>query len=166
MSSDRARALRHIAGTARRAALSAGLLGLLSVGADAAEFQVELNHSKAIHLAAPVATVMVGNPSIADVSVHGSQLLYVLARSYGRTDLIALDAAGKQIAQFEIDVVAPRSSAVTLMRGTEQLTYNCTPRCEPVVNPSDGKEVFETAVSQALAVQDMGSGAAKTASDK
>ncbi len=165
MSSDRTRAFRSLAGAARYAALSAGLFGLLSVGAHAAEFQVELNHSRALHLASPVATVMVGNPAIADVSVHGEQLLYVLARSYGRTDLIALDAAGKQIAQFEIDVVAPKSSAVTLMRGTEQLTYNCTPRCEPVVNPSDSKDVFETAVKQATAVRELGSSTAKTASE-
>lgn len=165
MSSDRAQTFHRLAGAARHAVLSAGLLGLFSVGAQAAEVQVELNHSKALHLAAPIATVMVGNPAIADVSVHGPQLLYVLARSYGRTDLIALDAAGKEIAQFEVDVVAPKSSAVTLMRGSEQLTYNCTPRCEPVVDPADSKDVFETAVKQATAVQSLGSGTAKTQSE-
>lgn len=156
MSQNRIRLLRSLKG----AASVAVLLGLFTGGAEAGGIQVELNHSRALQLAAPAATVMVSNPAIADVSIQGAQLVYVLARSYGKTDLIALDAAGKQIAQYEIDVVAPRSSAVTLMRGTEQLTYNCTPRCEPVVNPSDSSNAFNAALSQATAARSLGAGAA------
>lgn len=158
----RTRASRPLVRLARGAACAA-LLGFTATAADAAGFQVELNHSKALHLPTPVATVMVSNPAIADVSVQGPQLLYVLARSYGRTDMIALDANGKQIAQYDIDVVAERNASVTLMRGTMQTTYSCTPRCEPVVNPSDSKTSFDAALNQAASASAMGSGAAMAA---
>ena len=154
------RILRHLPGVARRAASAALMLGLLSGAAEAADFQVELNHSKALYLPAPVATVMVSNPAIADVSIQGSKLLYVLARSYGRTDFIALNAEGKQVAHFDIDVIAPKTSAVTLLRGTAQTTYSCTPRCEPVPDPSDGREAFNTAMGQSMAMRAMGSSSA------
>ena len=63
---------------------------------------------------------MVGNPAIADVLVQNSQTVYVLGRSYGKTNFIALDASGKQIAQYDLDVVAQSGGVVTLVRGTGQ----------------------------------------------
>lgn len=110
---------------------------------------VELNQTRALHLASPAATVMVGNPAIADVSIEGPQLVYVLGRTFGKTNLIALDATGKQIAQFGVSVTAQSSSTVTLTRGAGQLSYNCTPRCERIPQPADDKAAFETALKQA-----------------
>jgi len=115
----------------------------------AADLAVEINQSRAVYLAAPAATLLVGNPAIADVNVEGAKLVYVLGKAYGRTNIIALDASGKQIAQFNVNVVAQQTSSVTLMRGTGQASYNCTPRCERVVNPSDTPEAFNPTLQQA-----------------
>ena len=91
---------------------------------------------------------MVGNPAIADVTVLSPQLVYLLGRSYGQTNFVALDKSGKQISSFDVDVVAPSSSTVTLTRGVGQLTYNCTPRCERVAAQGDDTAAFSTTVQQ------------------
>tara|TARA_R110000824_G_scaffold118960_14_gene272260 strand:- start:394910 stop:395452 length:543 start_codon:yes stop_codon:yes gene_type:complete len=145
-----------------RVAFAAVVVGLYSAQASAAGFQVEVNQSRALHLNAPAAAVMVGNPSIADVTVLGPQLVYVLGRAYGKTNFVALDAKGKQISAFDVDVVAPQNSTVTLTRGAGQLTYNCTPRCERVVAQGDEGDAFAQAVQQSMGVAAM---ARSTASD-
>lgn len=132
-----------------RAVSAAASFFFLASGAQAADFMVELNQTRALHLASPAATVMVGNPAIADVSIEGPQLVYVLGRTFGKTNLIALDATGKQIAQFGVSVTAQSSSTVTLTRGAGQLSYNCTPRCERIPQLADDKAAFETALKQA-----------------
>jgi Flp pilus assembly secretin CpaC len=136
---------------------------LMSVQAVAAEFKVEINEQKALHLPAPIATVMVGNPAIADVSVESPQTVYVLGRGYGKTNFIALDASGKQVAQYDLAVVAQSGGVVTLLRGSGQSTYSCTPRCEPVVNPGDTSDSFSAALSQTTAASGVASGAASGA---
>lgn len=138
-----------------RIAFAAVAVGLYSVQASAAGFQVEVNQSRALHLNAPAAAVMVGNPAIADVTVLGPQLVYVLGRAYGKTNFVALDAKGKQISAFDVDVVAPNNSTVTLTRGAGQLTYNCTPRCERVVAQGDETDAFAQAVQQSMGVAAM-----------
>lgn len=131
-----------------RAALAIAAAGIFSVQAQAAGFLVEINQQKALHLSAPATAVMVGNPAIADVTVLGPQLIYVLGRSYGSTNLVALDASGKQITELHVSVTSPSSSTVTLTRGAGQLTYNCTPRCERTVAQGDSSEGFEAAAKQ------------------
>lgn len=139
---------------------SGAAAGLFSAQAQAAGFLVEINQQKALHLSAPATAVMVGNPAIADVTVLGPQLIYVLGRSYGSTNLIALDAGGKQITELHVSVTSPSSSTVTLTRGSGQLTYNCTPRCERTVAQGDSSEGFEAAAKQTGSAAAMASGTA------
>ncbi len=133
---------------ARATALGASLAALIAGGAQAADFLVEMNKSRALHFPQPVATIMVGNPAIADVTVEGSQLVYVMGRSYGRTNIVALDSDGKAIADMNVSVVAQNASTVTLTRGAGQYSYNCTPRCERVPAMGDSPESFATLMSQ------------------
>lgn len=151
------------AGAWGRAAAIASAAALFAAQAQAGGFLVEINQSRALRLSAPATAVMVGNPSIADVSVLGPQLIYVLGRSYGKTNLIALDASGKQITELNVNVVAPTSETVTLTKGTGQLTYNCTPRCERTVAQGDDKESFDEAVKQSGDASALASGTATSA---
>jgi Flp pilus assembly secretin CpaC len=129
-------------------ALGAGCAALLAGAAQAADFKVAMNETKALHLATPASTIIVGNPAIADVSVEGSKLLYVVGRSYGTTNFIALDGEGKTIMDMDVSVVSQSASAVTLTRGTGQLSYNCTPRCERVPVIGDDSESYNTIMQQ------------------
>lgn len=137
--------------SARRAfaaALGAGCAALLAGAVQAADFKVAMNETKALHLATPAATIIVGNPAIADVTVEGSKLLYVVGRSYGTTNFIALDGEGKTIMNMDVSVVSQSASAVTLTRGTGQLSYNCTPRCERVPVIGDNADSYNTIMQQ------------------
>lgn len=147
--------------TARRVfatAFGAGCAALLASAVQAAEFQVEMNKSKALHLTQPAATVMVSNPVIADVTVEGSQLIYVMGRSYGRTNIIALDSDGKAFLDMNVNVVSQGAPMVTLMRGTGQYSYNCTPRCEPVANVGDDPASYQALMGQTAGMVGAGVG--------
>jgi Flp pilus assembly secretin CpaC len=158
--------MRIRAATTACAALFAATAGLYSVQASASGFLVEVNQSRALHLDAPAAAVMIGNPAIADVTVLGPQLVYVLGRSYGRTNFVALDSKGRQISSFDVNVVAQQGSTVTLTRGSGQLTYNCTPRCERVVAQGDDSEAFTQAVRQTVGVTAMAKSVATDSADQ
>jgi Flp pilus assembly secretin CpaC len=128
--------------------LGASISVIAGSAAMAADFQVEMNKSKALHLQKPVATVMIGNPSVADVTIESGNLIYVMGKSYGRTNLVALNADGQPVLDMNVNVVAANSSAVTLTRGAGQLSYNCTPRCERIPNIGDSPDAFDEAVKQ------------------
>lgn len=110
---------------------------LIAMPAWAADIQVEINQSRLHQLSRSASTVIVGNPAIADVSVTNADTLVVFGRSYGKTNLIALDGAGRQIANFDINVTPTQEAALTLTRGTGEYSYNCAPQCVRVINPTD-----------------------------
>jgi Flp pilus assembly secretin CpaC len=150
---------RKSAGIAKSLALGAGMAVLAMTGAAASEFKVPVNETKPLHLSVPVATVMIGNPAVADVSVESTKLIYVMGRNYGTTNLVALDADGKTIVDMKLSVTAQSASAVTLTRGTGQLSYNCSPRCERVPVIGDNPDSFETLMQQAASMNDAKSSA-------
>ena len=121
---------------------------LAASAASAGDFQVEVNQSRAFKLSKPAGTVMIGNPSIADVTVEDTNLLYVVGRSYGKTNLVALDEDGNQLVDIDVNVVAARSSVVTLTRGAGQHTFNFTPRCERQVDIGDNPDLFDALVKK------------------
>ena len=78
---------------------------------------VMIDHAKILRLPERTQTVIVGNPIIADVSVQKSGVLVLTGKSYGRTNLIALDAGGLLIAESMISVQAQNEEVVTVQRG-------------------------------------------------
>ncbi len=112
----------------------------MAVPAGAADLKLEVNHSRLHTLGQAASTVIVGNPAIADVSVSNNNTLVVFGRSYGTTNLIALDAAGRQIANLDVNVTAMQGNVVTVNRGTGQFSYACAPNCVRVINAADATE--------------------------
>jgi hypothetical protein len=111
----------------------------------------------------PVATVYVGNPSIADITMIDSRHAFVLGKAYGRTNIVALNPDGVQVFGTHVTVTGnDTAGTVTLNRGTQRVTYSCTGnRCEPTPVPGDGKDSFDAANSQIGTHQ----GAAKSAAN-
>jgi Flp pilus assembly secretin CpaC len=97
----------------RLARLSLAALGLLLppavLAAPASDpgVSVMIDHAKVIRLPERTQTVIVGNPVIADVTTQKNGILVVTGKSYGITNLIALDAAGALLAESMIRVRAP-----------------------------------------------------------
>src|SRR3972149_3054878 len=60
--------------------------------------QVLVDQATLVRLDRPAAEIVVGNPSIADVSVESGKVLVVTGKSFGETNLIVMDADGKACA--------------------------------------------------------------------
>src|SRR6476620_1265065 len=56
---------------------------------------VNIDQARLIRLPARVATLVVGNPLIADVTLQSGGVVVVTGKSYGGTNLIAMDRAGE-----------------------------------------------------------------------
>jgi len=99
----------------------------------AGEYNVEINKTKILHLPAPAAAIIVGNPEIADISVHSPTLLFVLGRGYGVTNVIILDDIGNTILETDIQVGGNQSGSGKrlMMAGKGWQSYDCTPFCQP-----------------------------------
>jgi putative type II/III system pilus formation protein len=111
---------------------------LAFTNASAEELKVPIDETKAFVLEQAVATVAVTNPAVADVSVHNDKVVLVVGRSFGTTNIIALNADGVPVATKRIRVVSPGGSAnVTYVRGPGIFSYSCAPRCERVLMPGD-----------------------------
>jgi hypothetical protein len=122
-----------------RWALSGAVCAILagSGAAAAAEtLHVTLDKSSLLRLGEPAATVLVGSPEIADVTVESPKLLVLVGRKTGETSLILLNRKGDQIASYNLLVVPEDDRHVTVHRGAEGVaTFSCDPRCVGVKNP-------------------------------
>jgi hypothetical protein len=95
----------------------------------------------------PVGTVYVGNPAIADITMIDARHAFVQGKSYGRTNIVALNRDGGQVFNTGVNVTGQQSSGtVVLNRGAQRITLNCAGnRCEPTPMPGDGKDSYDPA---------------------
>ena len=109
------------------------LSALLPIAAYAQDYSVEINKTKILQLQAPAAAVIVGNPAIADVSVHSPTMLFIVGRGYGVTNVIILDEFGQTIMDADIQVGQNKSSSGkrVLLAGQGWKSYDCNPFCQP-----------------------------------
>lgn len=104
---------------------------------------VTVDHAKVVRLPEKAQTVIVGNPAIADVAVQRSGVMVVTGKSFGVTNLIALDANGTLLAESFVRVGAASDSVLTVQRGLERESYSCTPVCQPAAQLGDVKRFFD-----------------------
>ena len=110
--------------------------------------QVLVDQATLVRLDRPAAEIVVGNPSIADVSVQSGKVLVVTGKSFGETNLIVMDADGKVMANRQLIVQEPRTGFVTMYRGGARRTLHCAPYCTPPLVIGDDKDYFETIEKQ------------------
>jgi putative type II/III system pilus formation protein len=122
---------------------------------------VLIDQASLVRLDRPVAEIVVGNPSIADVSVQSGKVLIVTGKSFGETNLIVIDADGKTIIDRRLIVQEPRTGFVTLYRGSAQQTLHCAPYCAPELMIGDERDVFEAVAKQITTKQSIGQSAAE-----
>lgn len=127
----------------------AAALMLLSGAALADDtIEVTLDRAKVIRMPAHAQTIVVGNPSIADVTtLKIDGLVVVTGKGFGETNMIFLDKAGAAVEESIVTVVAG-SSQVTVQRGVARESYSCKPRCEPTVALGDDQQFLGTTSAQ------------------
>ena len=125
---------------------------------------VNVDQAKLVKLPTRVATIVVGNPLIADVTLQTGGILVVTGKGYGATNFIAMDRAGEVLVDRVIQVEGPTDQLVTIYRGVERESYSCMPVCQRRVTLGDGDSYFKSAMDQAgtLSSQAAGSAAGKT----
>ena len=134
----------------------AGLVVLLT-GAAAAAGQPDLlpvvtvlvDNAKVLRLPEKTSTVIVGNPIIAEVTPQKNGVLILTGKSFGSTNLIALDSGGALIAETTIRVEASREATITVQRGMERESLSCTPNCQPSAQLGDAPRYFTEVSGQA-----------------
>src|SRR5436309_14136054 len=119
---------------AAKAAAFALMLAAVTLSAPRAQaaevLPVRVDQATLLKLPEKVATIVVGNPMIADVAVQSGGLVVVTGKGYGSTNLIMLDRAGTVLMERSIVVSGPTGPTVQVYRGVQRETYSCTPDCE------------------------------------
>ena len=110
---------------------------------------LQLDRARIVEMPAGTHTLVLGNPSIADVTVLKRQNRLVLnGRAFGETNMIALDAQGSALAEIVLRVKSA-DHALIVQRGMERESWSCNPRCEPAVDPGDASRHMGEAIAQA-----------------
>ena len=121
---------------------------------------VNVDQAKLVKLPTRVATIVVGNPLIADVTLQTGGILVVTGKGYGATNFIAMDRAGEVLVDRVIQVEGPTDQVVTIYRGVDRESYSCMPICQRRVTLGDGSDYFKAAMDQAGNLSSQASGAA------
>ena len=109
---------------------------------------VAVDEARIIRVSRAPASVVIGNPLIADVLVEENGLMFLIGRNYGTTNLIAVDADGQEVASMDVVVRTGGRNAVSLFKGTGRVALNCSPRCETELDVGDSPEHFEAIRTQ------------------
>jgi hypothetical protein len=122
----------------------ASLLAMVPLApAHAQDLVVKYDQSRLLQMPRPVAEIIIGNPTIADVAVHSSNLIVVTGKTFGITNVIALDADRNIIQDQRIMVVREESKVVNVQKGSKRESYNCTPQCNPSLVIGDDPAYFD-----------------------
>ena len=124
---------------------------------------VNVDQAKLVKLPSKVATIVVGNPLIADVTLQNGGIIVVTGKGYGATNFIAMDRAGDILVDRVIQVEGPTDQLVTVYRGVERESWSCMPVCQRRVTLGDGESYFKAAIDQAGSLSSQASGSAATA---
>lgn len=129
---------------------------------------VPADHTGLVRLPGEAATIVVGNPAIADAMLYDSRTLFVSGRVFGQTNLIALDSQGQVIYAADVSVVMSDRNHVQVMRNrvsenaVSQASFVCDPVCRAIPVIGDDLDRFDAISQQRSTQSGAGSGAAAT----
>lgn len=128
-------------------------------------FRVDLNKTQVLPLPASAGAVIIGNPNIADVTVHSSSLLLIVGRGFGETNLVVLDQQGNTMVDADIQVTSLISDhSVRLFKASARETYSCAPYCQPSPVLGDSSDFVATNSVESQPLTSSGSVFEQTAS--
>jgi hypothetical protein len=140
------------------------LLWPMAVLADPGDaIAVNVDQAKLVKLPTRVATIVVGNPMIADVTLQSGGIVVVTGKGYGATNFIAMDRGGEILVDRLIQVEGPTDQLVTVYRGVDRETYSCMPICQRRITLGDGDSYFKSVMDQAGSLSSQASGSAAAA---
>jgi len=116
--------------------------------ADSDVIAVTLDQAKIARLPAGAASLIIGNPMIADVTMlKNNNSMVITGKGFGQTNLIAIDPTGAIIEEKQVRVLPPKTVLV-VQRGDSRISYACNPECMPTVQLGDDDKSFKDAGEQ------------------
>lgn len=109
---------------------------------------VTVDRAKVYRIAEPARTVIVGNPSIADVTIEDERTLVLTGRSFGVTNLIVLGKGGDPLVDIPVVVRGHEINTVRIYRRENRETMACAPICEPTLTIGDNNSNFQQSGEQ------------------
>jgi hypothetical protein len=135
--------------------LSAALLAGVVIGAAAAQAEtvtVSIDDARVMQLPDGVATVVIGNPMIADASLQRGGVLVITGKGYGATNLLALDREGRVVLNKTVRVQGTsQRDLVVVYRGVDRESYSCAAECQPSITLGDSSRYFAGTLGQTAA---------------
>jgi len=117
---------------------------------------IEANKSKALRLKGAASAIVVGNPNFADVAVHNEHLIFITGKTYGTTNLLIFDEAGKEIYSGDIVVTNGASDILVVNRAGDFFSYDCAGNCREILATGDQDEYFQNLAEQMQDLKDLG----------
>ena len=144
------------------AALMAAALCATSTFAHVDKVTVNLDQAKIVKMPDRIATIVIGNPAIADAALQPGGILVVTGKGYGATNMVALDRQGRVVMDNQVVVVGPPDEhTLIVQRGLDTETYSCMPRCMPRLTLGDTPAYFNAVGSEMSSRNGFSSGTAK-----
>ncbi len=128
------------------ATVGVSLLSPAGQSAHAADLIVRYDQSQLLRLPRPVSEVIIGNPSIADVTIQGANLLVVTGKTFGMTNIISLDHDRNVIQDQRVIVQRDEANIINLHKGGQRHSYSCSPNCSPTITIGDDTAYFDQVV--------------------
>ncbi len=110
------------------------LVGLPAFASE--DLTIYSDHSAIVTLPKLPGTVVVGNPSIADVTLDGNRLL-LHGRNFGNTSITILDQDGATMRDYEVYVTLLETNSAMVFKNGARETYSCNPNCQPMLTVGD-----------------------------
>jgi hypothetical protein len=128
---------------------AAASLGATPLQADTVS--VNIDEARVMKLPEQVATIVIGNPLVADASLQAGGILVLTAKGYGSTNMLALDRTGKVVMDKTVVVLSPSPATqdlVVVYKGIERESYSCSPECAPRIMLGDSTPYFAATMNQ------------------
>ncbi|MGH6818887.1 MAG: pilus assembly protein N-terminal domain-containing protein [Methylovirgula sp.] len=113
---------------------------------------VTVNQARVVKVPRAARTLVIGNPTIADVTLlkQGGTMV-VTGKGFGETNLIALDTNGNKVAESMVQVVDGENGGnpLVVQRGMDRQSYICAPRCQPTARLGDDPSFYSAVSGQA-----------------
>jgi Flp pilus assembly secretin CpaC len=129
------------------AVIFAAMFGAAPAQADT--LTVTVDHAQIVKLPERVATIVVGNPLIADAALQSGSILVITGKSYGSTNLLALDRTGQVLMDKTVEVLGGSGSQqVVVYKGAERESYSCAPDCQRRIMLGDSPTYFNATLAE------------------
>jgi Flp pilus assembly secretin CpaC len=130
-----------------------GIIGIPPAQAAQREtVMIDLDQAHIERLPDRVATIVLGNPLIADATLQSGGVLVVTGKGYGETNLLALDRAGQILLNKTVRVLGPGTGDIVVVyKGVERETYSCASNCERRITLGDSPAYFNANLTESTA---------------